>query len=88
MVAASILFFTIVMLTYLFGAYLNFLSSGRFDYFTFLYLLIAIIIPIFYMLVKLLTADVKADYHFISLFTKVVMLMGILYSVFFRLIVA
>lgn len=88
MVASSILLFTILMLTYLFGAYLNFLPSGSFDYFSFFYLLVGLIIPIFIMMVKLLTAQGKNDYHTVSRFAKLVMLIGILYSVFFRFIVA
>ncbi|MFP4557595.1 MAG: geranylgeranylglycerol-phosphate geranylgeranyltransferase [Bacteroidales bacterium] len=84
MVAASILFVTIIILAYLFGAFLNFLPSGKFDYFTFLYLLIGLIIPLIVLIVRLLTAQSDKDYEWASRFTKIVMLIGILYAVAFR----
>ena len=84
LVASSILLLTILLLTYLFGAYLNFLPSGKFDYFSLIYLVCALIIPIFLLLVKLLSADNKVDYHTVSRWSKFVMLAGILYSVLFR----
>lgn len=85
-VAAAILFVTILLLAYSFGAYLNFLPSGQFDYFTFIYLIIALIIPLFYMVVRLLTADCKAHYHRVSILSKWVMLFGILYAIPFALL--
>jgi 4-hydroxybenzoate polyprenyltransferase len=84
MVAASILLVTIVILAYLFGAYLNFLPSGKFDYFTFFYMIFAMVIPIFILIVKVLTAQKKEDYHWASNFSKIVMLLGLLYAIIFR----
>lgn len=84
MVASSILFITIIILVYLFGAFLNFLPSGKFDYFTFFYLLIGLIIPLVVLIIKLLTAQADKDYGWVSNFTKIVMLIGILYAVAFR----
>jgi len=86
-IAGAILLFTVVSLTYLFGAHLNFLPSGKFDYFTFLYLLIGLVIPIFILLVKLFSAEKKGDYHWVSQMSKFVMLIGILYAVFFKFVV-
>lgn len=86
-IGAAILMFTIVVLTYLFGAYLNYLSSGQFDYFTFFYMIIGLVIPIFILIIKLFSANTKRDYHWISNFSKVVMLIGILYSIPFRFLV-
>jgi 4-hydroxybenzoate polyprenyltransferase len=84
MVAASILLVTIVILAYLFGAYLNFLPSGKFDYFTFFYMIFAMVIPIFMLIVKVLSAQKKEDYHWASSFSKIVMLLGLLYAIIFR----
>ncbi len=84
MVASSILFITIIILVYLFGAFLNFLPSGKFDYFTFFYLLIGLIIPLVVLIIKLLAAQADKDYRWVSSFTKIVMLIGILYAVAFR----
>ena len=86
-IAAVILMLTIVVLAYLFGAYLNHLSTGGFDYFSFGYIVVAIGIPIFILIVKLLTARTKADFHWASNFSKVIMLFGILYSILFRYVV-
>ena len=83
-IAAAILLVTLLLLAYLFGAHLNFLPNGQFDYFTFSYLAIALVIPLFYMIVRLLTAENKAHYHMVSLAAKLVMLLGILYAIPFR----
>jgi 4-hydroxybenzoate polyprenyltransferase len=83
-VGAGVLFATIVVLAYLFGAYLNFLANGKFDYFTFVYMILGLVIPIFILIVKLLNAKGKEDYHWVSSFSKLVMLIGILYAMPFR----
>jgi len=43
-----------------------------------------LIIPLFYMIVRLLTAENKSHYHIVSLAAKLVMLLGILYAIPFR----
>lgn len=86
-VAAAILLVTILLLAYLFGAYLNFLPNGQFDFFTFIYLIVALVIPLFYMVIRLLTADCKAHYHTVSTISKLVMLFGILYAIPFALLI-
>ncbi len=86
-IASGILLFTIVSLAYIFGAHLNFLPSGRFDYFTFIYMIIGLVIPIFVLMIKLLFAENKEHYHWVSTFSKFIMLIGILYSVFFKFVV-
>ncbi len=83
-IAAAILLVTLLLLAYLFGAHLNFLPNGKFDYFTFFYLAVTLIIPLFYMIVRLLTAENKSHYHIVSLAAKLVMLLGILYAIPFR----
>lgn len=87
-IASFILLFTIITLAYIFGAHLNFLPSGKFDFFTLFYLLIALIIPIFLLMLKLLSAETKENYHRVSYLSKIVMLFGLLYAVFFRFFVA
>ena len=86
-IAAAILMFTIVVLAYLFGAYLNYLANGKFDYFTFSYMIVGLVIPIFILIIKLLSASSKLDYHWVSNFSKIVMLIGILYTIPFRFLV-
>jgi 4-hydroxybenzoate polyprenyltransferase len=83
-IASSILLLTIITLVYLFGAYLNFLPSGKFDYFTLFYIIFALVMPMFLLIVKLLTSSSKDDYHKVSSYAKLIMLIGILYAIPFN----
>lgn len=88
-VAASILLGVVIIIVYLFGAYLNYLPrTANFDYVTLAYIVVVLIIPIFHMLIKLLSAEKKEDYHYVSQLAKYIMLAGLLYSLVFRLFVA
>jgi 4-hydroxybenzoate polyprenyltransferase len=87
MVCAAILLLTLVIISYLFGAHLNYLQSGKFDYVTFIYMVVALVIPIFVIIIKLLSAQKKEDYHWVSNFSKIVMLLGILYTIPFRFLI-
>ena len=87
LVAVSLVFVTIVLLAYLFGAYLNFLPNGKFNFFTFGYLLVGLIVPLFILVVRLLTAQVKEHYHVASTLTKLVMLFGLLYAIVLRFLI-
>jgi 4-hydroxybenzoate polyprenyltransferase len=88
-VAASILLGVVIVIAYLFGAYLNYLPrTASFDYLTLTYIIVALIVPIFYMLIKLLSAERKEDYHYVSQLAKYIMLSGLLYSLVFRFFVA
>jgi 4-hydroxybenzoate polyprenyltransferase len=51
------------------------------DLISFIYILIAIEFPLFFLIFKLMKAQTQEDFHFASLFTKMIMLTGILYSV-------
>jgi len=86
-VAASILMFTLISLVFLFAKYLNYLPSGQFDYYTFSYFLVLIVIPIFILLIMLLTAEKKEDYHKSSQLNKLIMLFGLLYTILFRFLI-
>lgn len=84
---AAILLLTLLVLVYLFGAYLHILSNGMFDYLTLTYMILCFVIPIFILIVRLFSAQTKHDYHWVSNFSKIIMLLGILYSIPFRLFV-
>lgn len=86
-VAASLLFFTLVSLVFLFAKYLNYLPSGNVDYYTLIYFIVGLVIPIFILLLKLLTAENKEDYHKASQLTKLIMLFGLLYTILFRFLI-
>ncbi len=86
-VAASILFFTLVALVFLFARYLNFLPSGNVDYYTLIYFIVALVIPICILLIMLLTAENKEDYHRASRLNKLIMLFGLLYTILFRFLI-
>jgi len=83
-IAASLLLFTLLALMYLFGAHLNYLPSGNFDYLTLVYFIVGLVIPIFILLISLLTAEKKEDYHKASRLNKLIMLFGLLYTLIFR----
>lgn len=86
-IAASLLFFTLVALVFLFARYLNFSPSGNVDYYTLIYFIIGLIIPIFILFVILLTAEKKEGYHKASLLCKLIMLFGLLYTIVFRFLI-
>lgn len=86
-IAASLLLFTLLVLMYIFGAHLNYLPSGKFDYVTLIYFILGLIIPIFTLLVMLLTAEKKEDYHKASGLNKLIMLFGLLYALVFRFLI-
>jgi len=86
-VAASILLFTLLALVFLFARYLNYLPSGKFDYYTFIYFLFGLVIPIFILLITLFTAEKKEDYHKASRLNKLIMLFGLLYTVLFKFLI-
>ncbi len=87
-IAASLLFFTLVALVFLFARYLNFSPSGNVDYYTLFYFIVALIVPIFILLVLLLTAEKKEDYHKASQVNKLIMLFGLLYTILFKFLIS
>jgi 4-hydroxybenzoate polyprenyltransferase len=86
-VAASILLFTLLALVFLFARYLNYLPSGKFDYYTLVYFIVGLVLPIFILLIELLTAEKKEDYHKASRLNKLIMLFGLLYTILFRFLI-
>ena len=86
-IAASLLLFTLIALVFLFARYLNYLPSGKFDYYTLTYFLVALVVPIFILLIQLLTAEKKEDYHKASQLSKLIMLFGLLYTVLFKFLI-
>ncbi len=86
-IAASLLLFTLVSLVFLFAKYLNYLPSGNFDYYTLTYFIIGLVIPIFILLIRLLSAEKKEDYHKASQINKLIMLSGLLYTILFRFLI-
>jgi len=86
-IAASLLLFTLLALVFLFARYLNYLPSGKFDYYTFFYFLVGLVVPIFILLIELLTAEKKEDYHKASRLNKLIMLFGLLYTILFKFLI-
>lgn len=87
-IAASLLLFTLISLVFLFAKYLNYLPSGNFDYYTLTYFIIGLVIPIFVLLIRLLSAEKKEDYHKASQLNKLIMLFGLLYTILFRFLIS
>ncbi len=65
--------FVAFSLVYIYFKYLN-------DTITFWYFLIALIVPLFYLIYKTINAQSKREYHFISKLLKVIMFAGVMYS--------
>jgi len=86
-IAASLLLFTILSLVFLFAKYLNYLPSGKIDYYTLIFFLVGLVIPMFILLVELLTAEKKEDYHKASQINKLIMLSGLLYTILFKFLI-
>ncbi|NOU19008.1 MAG: geranylgeranylglycerol-phosphate geranylgeranyltransferase [Bacteroidales bacterium] len=86
-IAASLLLFTILSLVFLFAKYLNYLPSGKIDYYTLVFFLVGLVIPMFILLVELLTAEKKEDYHKASRINKLIMLSGLLYTILFKFLI-
>lgn len=86
-IAASLLLFTILSLVFLFAKYLNYLPSGKIDYYTLIFFLAGLVIPMFMLLVELLTAEKKEDYHKASQINKLIMLSGLLYTILFKFLI-
>ncbi|MGE0079226.1 MAG: geranylgeranylglycerol-phosphate geranylgeranyltransferase [Bacteroidales bacterium] len=83
-VSSSILLVTLIALVYLFASYMQLLPSGSFDYYTFMYFVVFILIPIFALFIMLLLAQNKIDYHKASRMCKFIMLFGLMYTLVFR----
>ncbi|MBN1988375.1 MAG: geranylgeranylglycerol-phosphate geranylgeranyltransferase [Bacteroidales bacterium] len=83
-VAVTTILAAIMVLIYLFGAYLNRLPMGGLDYYTFVYLFLFIVVPLFIVLLKVYTATQKSHYRLSSALLKAVMLAGLGYSVVFK----
>ncbi len=86
-IAASLLLFTLLALMYVFGAHLNYLPSGKFNYLTLIYFILGLVVPIFILLITLLTAEKKEDYHKASRINKLIMLFGLCYTLIFRFLI-
>ncbi len=51
------------------------------DNFSLYYILIFITLPILFSIYKIIKAESKEDYHFLSVFTKIIMVTGVLYTI-------
>ncbi len=87
LIISAILFVTLIALVLAFGAYQYKIAQIRFDYISFFYFIIFIIIPIFILTVQVLIASSKLDYHRASLVCKLIMLSGLTYTLIFRYLV-
>ena len=72
-IVISFILFTIFSLMY---AYFRFLT----DTITIVYFLIFLLVPLLFLLYKIIVSGTKDDYHFASNLSKIIMLFGILYA--------
>jgi 4-hydroxybenzoate polyprenyltransferase len=67
--------FTLIAIFYIYFTYLT-------DKFTLYFIVIALVIPIIYNIYRVIRAHNKKDYYISSLLTKIIMINGLLYSLF------
>jgi len=83
----SLILFLVFSLAYVYIAYLHGKPGGEIDLLSLFWFIIVLILPFIYLVFRLIAAKNKADYHFCSNLTKLIMLGGILYSVVFYIII-
>jgi 4-hydroxybenzoate polyprenyltransferase len=71
-----IIFLELVTIGGLLFVYFGFLN----DHITQWYMLFALILPMLFLVYKIIRAKTKSDYHFANILSKIIMLAGILYS--------
>lgn len=86
LITASILALTLIALIVTFSAYLLKLSPKPFDFVSLVYFVVLIVVPIFVLLFNVLLASSKSDYHRASQLCKIIMLLGLFYTIIFRFI--
>ncbi len=72
-VVTVLIFVAVFSLCFIYFKYLN-------DTITFLYFIIALLLPLFFLIYKIIQSKNKTHYHFASNLTKFIMLTGLLYS--------
>ena len=79
--------FTIISLLFIYFRYLLYSPSGQIDIISLVYIFVFLIIPLIILQVLILVAKEKKHFSFASLFSKIIMLFGLLYAFVFRYIV-
>ena len=83
----SLILFLVSSLVFVYLAHLSVKSGGKTDLLSLLWFSVMLILPLIYLIFRLISARDKKDYHFCSNLTKLIMLAGILYSVIFYIII-
>ena len=78
-VVVALISFTVFMLVFILTEYIFFSVPGN-DYISLIYFTVLLIIPLIVLLVMVITAKNKKDFHRASMMIKWIMLTGILYS--------
>lgn len=81
--AASILILTLVSLIYLFYRHVELLPGENLFYISFLYFVFFILIPFAILIVMIFLAQDKRDFHRASVMNKILMLLGLIYTLVF-----
>ena len=78
--------FMIFCLNYIYFTYLLRKPDGNIDLLSLFWLGFMLVLPLVYLIFRLIASDSQEDYHFCSNMTKIIMLGGILYSLVFYFI--
>ncbi len=86
-IAGALVVLTAISLVFIYMQYLvTVFGAGR-DYLSLLYFIIFLLIPLFLLLYKIASARKKSDYRSAQSLTKLIMLMGLMYSLVARYII-
>lgn len=86
-IISALIVVTILSLLFVYFRYLLNSPNGEIDIISLIYIFMLLIIPLIILLVLILMAKEKKHFKFASLFTKIIMLSGLLYAFVFRYIV-
>jgi len=87
LIVSGLTLFTIVALGLIYYKFLMYNPQGNIDYISLTYIGALLVIPLILLIILLIVAKQKRHYTFASLFTKIIMLSGLLYAFVFRYIV-
>ena len=80
MIVQGLIIVTIVSLAYLYKTYLMIGFYGEMDYLSLLYFILALLLPFALLFYRIRNARTKEDYKFCNSLAKIIMLMGLMYS--------
>ncbi|TVR71250.1 MAG: prenyltransferase [Marinilabiliales bacterium] len=86
-IIGALILLVIASLAFLYYVYLRIGFSGNIDYLSLIWFLLFLFLPLMLLLYRVIRAKTREDYTFANHLSKIIMLMGLLYSLLVRYIV-